>query len=98
MRTRTRSYLPKNVHENLEPPQISVAPPCDSAEPPCDSVAPPQKSVALIKAAHPKSTDAPLGVNASQRGYSSSSRIFIISTAALATEVPGPKMAATPAW
>ena len=29
--------------------------------------------------------------------YSLSSRIFIISTAAFATEVPGPKMAATPA-
>ena len=29
--------------------------------------------------------------------YSFSSRIFIISTAALATEVPGPKIAATPA-
>ena len=29
--------------------------------------------------------------------YSSSNRIFIISTAALATEVPGPKIAATPA-
>ena|GEM_PF-2574288 len=28
----------------------------------------------------------------------SSSRMRIISTAALATEVPGPKMAATPAW
>ena len=31
------------------------------------------------------------------RDYSLSSRIFIISTAALATEVPGPKMQATPA-
>ena len=31
-------------------------------------------------------------------GYSLSRRIFIISHADLATDVPGPNMAATPAW